>query len=657
MLKVISFKSLSFLNKYMGIIILIVLLVSSNNYTFAQSYSLTSSNKKALKYYDNAVSNYQYTDYDKAIEMLHKSIKYDNEFIEAWLLLGDAYTETDSKLEAISAYESAILIDSLFFPGAYYFLGNLNFDIGKYQEAVDNFAFLSSLPNVSDELLLLAYNRLLFAESAVKLVDNPTNVVLQHIATPVNTPNDEYINYVNTDKDYMMLTRRTVLERSYEAKPVYTEELLYSEHNDSLWNTPIAVNLPWKQNLDMGSLNLSADGRSMYFTGCYWPIGLGGCDLYVSQILGEKWLEPKNLGGSINTSNWESQPIISSDGKKLYFASKRKGGKGGSDIWMSIKLKNNSWSPPINLGDSINTSKDEMTPFLHADGRTLFFASTGHPGLGGYDLFISRQDELGRWSLAKNIGFPTNSRFNDINIFMSIDGEQSWISSDRAEGEGNMDIYTFSNYKELLPQKIMYVEGTVVDSLSMKPLKAKIQITNISTYDVVNTTFSDSITGDFLIVVYPGVNYAFNISKKGYLFFSESINIEDSVGLSIIKHQFKLSPFAKGNKLVMNNVFFKFNESELLHASTIELEKLVVVLKQNPDSQIEIVGHTDNIGNKTYNIELSLKRARSVGEYLISKGIKAERLFYVGLGATAPIASNNSDIGRAKNRRTEIIVK
>ena len=293
MLKVFLYKSLSFLNTHMGIMLVGMLLISSNNYTYAQSYPLSSSNKKALKYYDNALTRYQYTDYDNAIEMLHKSIKYDDEFIEAWLLLGDAYTEIDSKLEAISAYESAIHIDSSFFPGAYYFLGNLNFDIGKYQKAVDNFLFLSSLPNVSDELLILTYNRLLFASMAVKLVDNPIDVVIQNLDTTVNTHNDEYINYVNTDKDYMMLTKRTRMHSSLETRPVYKEELLYSKRSDSLWNTPIAVNLPWKHNLDMGSLNLSADGRSMYFTGCYWPIGLGGCDLYLSQILGEDWLEPK----------------------------------------------------------------------------------------------------------------------------------------------------------------------------------------------------------------------------------------------------------------------------------------------------------------------------------------------------------------------------
>jgi len=645
------------IGKIVGKISLSVLLILSSIVIFAQSYNLSSNNKKALKYYDAAVASYQDNDYTKTIGFLEKSLNFDKKFIEAWLLLGDAYAETNLKENAISAYESAILIDSSFFPATYYFLGNLYFEIGNYQKAADNFLVLNSLPDVSDELLLMAYKRLLFANAAVYLIENPVDVDIQIADTSINTPNDEYINYVNTDGDYMMLTRRSRLKSSFGAKRVYKEELIFSESNDSLWSIPVAVNMPWKQNMDMGSLNLSADGRSMYFTGCYWPDGLGGCDLYLSQNIGGEWLEPTNLGGGVNTSSWESQPIISSNGKKLYFASKRKGGKGGSDIWMSVKLDNNLWSRPINLGDSINTPKDEMAPFLHADGRTLFFSSTGHPGLGGYDLFVSRQDELGRWSLAKNIGFPTNSRYNEINIFVSIDGKQSWISSNRVGGEGNMDIYTFENYQEIIPQKIMYVEGVVVDSLTLKPLKAEIQITNLSTFEVVNTTYSDSVTGSFLIVVYPGIDYAFNISKKGYLFLSERINIVDTIGLGVVKQQFELSPFAKGNKLVMNNVFFKSNESELLPASTIELDRLVVVLKQNPMSQIEIIGHTDSIGNDKYNMILSLERAKSVGEFLISKGVDVNRLTYSGLGASMPIAANNTKQGRAKNRRTEIAVK
>ncbi len=640
-------------NKYLLIFIWVLAAIAS----LAQTHQLSSTNKKALKYYNKAVSQYQYNDFNEAINSLNNSIKHDKNFIEAWLLLGDSYIEVNSIKEAIKSYESAISIDSIFFPGVYYLVGNLNYKIGEYQKATDNYVRLSHMPNVSKELLILASERLIFASTAAKLVENPEPVLLENIGSPINTNNDEYINYLDSDNNFMMLTRRTQLENSVSSRPIYTEELLFSNRVDSLWDKPQAVDLPWKGELELGSLNISTDGRSMYFTGCYWPLGQGSCDLYVSHSVGDEWMRPKNLGRSINTSKWESQPIISSDSKKLFFASKRAGGKGGSDIWMSIKLKNNSWSPPINLGDSINTPKDEMSPFLHADGKTLFFSSTGHPGLGGYDLFVSRQDELGRWSLAKNIGYPTNSRFDDINIFMSIDGKKSWISSNRDVGNGNMDIYSFNNYQDILPKEVMYVEGTVVDKVTKEPLKAEVQITNLSTLEIINTTFSDSVSGSFLIIVYPGIDYAFNISKEGYLFLSENIKIKDSIAMKRIKQEFELSPIAKGNQLVMNNVFFKFNEFELLPSSFVELDKLTELLNQNPKSTIEIIGHTDSIGNDNYNISLSLKRAKSVGNYLIENGIKSERLSYKGMGSSLPLAPNISETGRAKNRRTEILIK
>jgi len=251
--------------------------------------------------------------------LLSKSLKHDKNFIEAWLLLGDSYIEVDSMLGAIYSYESAIYIDSTFFPAGYYFLGNMYYKIGEYQKAVDNYLHFSRQPNASKELLLLTYPRMILASKAVLIVENPVPVTIRNLGYPINTQNDEYINYVNTSSDYMMLTRRTHITNSQSNDPTYMEELLYSAYHDSAWENPTKVYLEWKDDLNMGSLSLSTDGRIMYFTGCYWPIGQGSCDLYASHSSGSHWLLPYNLGDNINTSNWESQPIISSDSKKIIF--------------------------------------------------------------------------------------------------------------------------------------------------------------------------------------------------------------------------------------------------------------------------------------------------------------------------------------------------
>ena len=306
---------------------------------------------------------------------------------------------------------------------------------------------------------------------------------------------------------------------------------------------------------------------------------------------------------------------------------------------------------------ALNTDKDEMAPFLHADGNTLFFSSKGHPGLGGYDLFISRADELGRWSLASNIGYPTNSRYNEIVMFSSIDGKSSWISSDRSGGKGNYDVYKFDNYNRIMPRNVMYVEGRVIDKESRLPLKARIEITNLNTSEIINTTVSDSINGEFLIVLYSGIDYAFNVSKNGYLFLSENINLQDSLEVGSLKKQFELSKLRVGSRLVLNNLFFEFNDYNLLASSTIELDKLADILIDRPELNIEVIGHTDSIGNPDYNMKLSGKRAESVGDFLINKGLLQNRVSCKAMGSTMPVADNNSEKGRAKNRRTEILIK
>ncbi len=638
------------------LIITLILIFLYMPFVFPQNYELTSNNKKAIKQYNIAIENYKNSYFDDAIVALEKSVNYDSNFLEAWLLMGDIYSDIHKLNDAIDSYNYALSIDSTFFPAVYYFLGNIYYEITDYENSTLSYKELLKFKSISDEIRSLATDKLLSSEIANELVNNPVGPEPKNIGYPVNTPNDEYINFVNTGFDKLMLTKRTKMPANYS--PQHKEELYVSNFGDSTWLKPKLVNLSWRNSgYNMGTINFSTDGRRMYFTGCYWPDSYGGCDIYYSQSLGDEWNEAVNIGGIINTPNWESQPIISSDGQKLFFASKRNGGKGGSDIWMSIRLKNNQWSPPINLGDSINTQKDEMAPFLHADGNTLFYASNGHPGLGGYDLFVSRLDEIGRWSKAENIGYPTNSTYNEITIFSSIDGKRSWISSDRVGGYGKFDIYYFDNYENIQPEKLMYVEGTIIDEETKKPLAAIAEITNLTTLEIINKTISDPITGKFLIILYPGIDYAFNISKKGYLFHSENINLKDTIGTESVKKKFELLPIKSGNQFVLNNVYFDFNKHTLLKPSFVELDKLVSLMDENPDISIEILGHTDNVGTEEYNTELSRKRSVAVGEYLLKKGISKVRLSYVAKGSNEPIASNETEVGRAKNRRTEIVIR
>ncbi|MCF6170054.1 MAG: OmpA family protein [Bacteroidales bacterium] len=622
----------------------------------AQQPQLTTDNKKALKRFEAAEVAYRQKAFSEAIISLKKALKSDNEFTEAWLLLGDAYAELSRKEEAVRAYEKAVAVDSAFFPGLYYFLGQLQYELGDYGQAVQSFRKLLNFPDITPGRRQRGQAGLEKACFALHAVQHPAGIQPENMGDSVNTTADEYINFVNETADRLVLTRKMNRKTEGAAARLFTETFFHAELINGEWALPSPLVLPWQQGLDVGGMSLSVDGRKMYFTGCYWPGGYGSCDLYVSSRQGQQWLEPSGLGAAINSPWWDSQPVISSDGKQLFFSSKRKGGKGGSDIWMSIKLPNGKWSPPLNLGDSINTSGDEMAPFLHADGQTLFFSSTGRPGLGGADLFVSRKNMAGQWSQAQNPGYPLNTKDNEINIFVSLDGDQAWISSDRDGGNGGFDIFNFQTNDEIRPEKVLFVKGVVMDLESGKLLGAKVVLTNLLNNRVEDSTNADPVSGEFLMVLHPGMDYAFNITKKNYLFYSKNLNLSTDGAGEHLQQTFRLTPLRKGAQITLENVFFDFNSARLKPASFAELNKLLEMLTQNKDLRLLIAGHTDSIGDATYNQKLSADRAFVVYNFLVSRGIEADRLEYKGFGATRPVASNTSEEGRKKNRRTEVRV-
>lgn len=638
-----------------SIFVLIVLLSQFCSIT-AQQSQLSSENKKALKYYQAAELAYRQKELMPAVESLQKAVKKDPDFIEAWLLLGDSFSELSQKQEAVIAYKEAIRIDPDFFPQVYYFLGKLKFDFGNYEQSANYFDKLLSYPKItikSRQLGEMALKRAKFSSHAIQ---NPTSLNPENIGDSINTLADEYVNFVNETADQIMLTRKVSLGTDMDTERLFAEGFYNSVLKKKNWSQPEQLSLSWQENLDLGGMSISVDGRKMYFTGCHWPIGFGSCDLYVSYRKGYLWEAPINLGTYVNSQWWDSQPVISANGKQLFFSSKRSGGKGGADIWMSVKLPAGKWSPPINLGDSINTSGDEMAPFLHADGKTLFFSSTDGEGLGGFDLFVSRKDFAGQWSKAQNIGYPINTKNNEINIFISLDGSKAWISSDREGGNGGFDIYSFQTNAHIKPEKVLFVKGVVSDKLSNKLLEAKIELTNLLNNRIEDSTTSDPLTGEFMMVLHPGTDYAFNISKKGYLFYSSNLNLKDTTAANYIQQTFKLTPQKRGEQFILNNIFFDFNSANLKAASQTELIKLFELLQQNKSLRIRITGYTDNIGETTYNQKLSTERAFAVYSYLIKNGVKANRLEYKGFGDSRPLSSNETEEGRSINRRTEVEV-
>jgi outer membrane protein OmpA-like peptidoglycan-associated protein len=399
--------------------------------------------------------------------------------------------------------------------------------------------------------------------------------------------------------------------------------------------------------------NISQYGRLLIFYGCNRAVGSGSCDLYISYYTKEGWSEALNLGNRINTDQWESQPSLSPDKRDLYFASSRFGGFGGIDLYVAHMQPNGQWSEPQNLGPQINTAGDETEPFIHADNQTLYFASNGLPGYGGEDLFFIRKDSAGKWGQPQNLGYPINTVNNDGTLCIAADGSTTYFASDRSDSKGGLDIYSFEMRPGMRPAKTLWIKGKVFDKKTEKGLPSAVELIDLATKQVLSKVQTDE-TGNYLITLPVGKDYAFNVARKGYLFYSDNFSLKQKASDSTYEKNIPLQPIEVSAAVVLNNIFFDYNKFDLKPESQVELDQVVQLLKDNPTVKIEIAGHTDNIGSDADNLKLSQNRAKAVVVYLNNKGITGGRLSYKGFGAAQPVADNKTEEGRAKNRRTEL---
>jgi len=392
----------------------------------------------------------------------------------------------------------------------------------------------------------------------------------------------------------------------------------------------------------------------LVFTGCNRPNGAGSCDIYISYFTPQGWSEAINMGNKINTEEWESQPCLSPDKRDIYFASRRPGGFGGADIYVSHLQANGRWSDAENLGPSINTTGDEQCPFIHADNQTLYFTSNVLPGYGDEDLFVVRKSDNGSWEIPKNLGYPINTIDREGTLFIAADGKTAYYASDRAAGKGGLDIYSFDLREDVRPSKTLWVKGKVFDKKTSEGLPSAVELIDLNSKQLISKVQTDE-KGNYLITLPVGKDYAFNVNRKGYLFFSDNFSLTTTSPDSTEKN-IPLQPIEVNASVVLKNIFFDINKYEIKTTSQVELDKIVQLLTDNPTVKIQLAGHTDNIGNAADNLKLSENRSKAVINYLVNKGIDAKRLSPKGYGASQPVADNKTEEGRAINRRTELKV-
>jgi outer membrane protein OmpA-like peptidoglycan-associated protein/Tol biopolymer transport system component len=616
----------------------------------AQSFHTSSS--KAMKQYNEGVKSFDYFYFDDAERYLKEAISIDKDFYEAYVALGDLLIKQHRFAEAASCYRNAVRIDSLFYKPVFFNYARAEMMSGDYASALMHYKVYLEQKGMSKKNSAVAAFNIKNCEFAIEAVKNPVPFSASSVGKGINTTDDEYWPSITADGETMMFTRQANPRNTSGFMGLSQEDFYISRYSDNKWQQAYNAGAPLNTIHNEGAQSLSSDGSYMFFAACDRSEGLGSCDIYFSRNNGERWSKPVNLQSPVNTPGWESQPSISSDGKTLFFSSNRPGGMGGKDIWFSRLNDQNKWQDPVNPGSSVNTSGDEMSPFIHFDGRTLYFASDGREGMGGFDIFVTRLNSDSTWSVAENLGYPINTYNDEMGLVIESQGKKAYFSSVRDLANGK-DIFFFELYEEARPTPVSYLKGKVFDKETGKMLKADYELINLSTGKITIKNSTDD-NGNFLVCLPFGNNYGINISKPGYLFYSESFMFEGihSVAEPYVKRIY-LSPIKVGETMRLANVFYEIDSWELKKESITELDNLADLLMENKNLVLEIGGYTDSTGTDEHNLLLSSKRALSVVNYLVKKGINPGRLRYKGYGNSSPVGSNVTEEGRRLNRRTE----
>jgi len=614
--------------------------------------------KKAIKLFEQAKNAYESNLFSKSLLLLDGVLSIDSSFLEVYMLKSDIYQELDSIYPQIKSVESALKINPEKNSKLYFVLGNAYYRSGAYQKASD--AYQNYLKRVKSDAPFIARARQnsIKCQGAINLLKHPVPFESVNLGENINSEDDEYWPSITVDGKTIIFTRLVGSKSFIGQRRSLAQEDFYTSHlENNIWQPgePLSsINTVYNE----GAQTISTDGKLLFFTACTRNDGRGSCDIYFSRNKDGEWSVPQNAGEPVNSPSWESQPSISANGETLYFVSNRKGGKGGNDIW---KCNLNGfyewgmprWGVPVNLGDSINTHGNEMSPFIHSDGKTLYFASDYWPGMGGYDIFYSRQKNDSVWTQPKNIGYPINSYKDEQGLVVDATGKNAYYSSDRPGSKG-MDIYSFELHSDARPSPVSYIKGKVFDDISGLPLCAKVELIDLDDSASVIKGESCWERGEFLMCLPLGKEYAFNVSKEGYLFYSDNIQVKEKTGIiDPYILEIKMKKIQIGGTVVLRNVFFDTGSYELLPRSKVELRKLIDFLEMNKTLFIEIEGHTDNVGSEEMNQKLSESRAKEVYDYLVNYGIEKNRMIFRGYGFLKPISSNESDEGRALNRRTE----
>lgn len=615
----------------------------------AQWYDPEKVNKKAREIYalgyDEAVEG----KYKESLAHLAEALKADPKYVDVYLSRAGIYANMRNYKASVADFETGFQMDKLY-SETYLLPYSISLaGAGEFIKALEAVTKFLATPKLNEQSIKAGQYRKSVYEFAINYQKKQTADAYvfspKNLGDSINSIGQEYFPSLTIDGSKMIYTRRENND----------EDFYESDFINGKWTRALPLGGKINTNLNEGAQNISQDGNWLIFTGCNYPEGAGSCDLYISyRTKNGRWTEPENMG-AINTEFWESSPSLSPDKRDLYFASRRPGGFGGEDIWVSHRAQNGTWSKSENLGSTINTDGNESCPFIHADNQTLYFNSNGHMGYGKTDLFMAKKSISEGWDEPLNLGYPINTIDDEGSLIVSSDGTTSYYASEGGDSRGGLDLYSFQLRNDIKALKTLWVKGKVFDKKTSQGLPSSVELTDINTGKQISRLQTDE-DGNYLVTLPVGKDYAFNVNRKGYLFYSDNFSMINNFPDSPLVVNIPLQPIEKGASIVLKNIFFDNKAFALKKESMDELDKVVALLNENPKLGIQINGYTDNVGKPADNLLLSMNRAKSVTAYIQSKGIDAKRLLAKGFGETLPMSSNSTEEGRAQNRRTELTI-
>lgn len=550
-------------------------------------------------------------------------------------------------------------------------LGDYYYSLKEYGKAKPYYQTILNSPKAYKKDERKAYDRIQNIDAYFKLLQDTVPFNPELVVGPA-TQRDEYLPMLSPDNKYLYFTRKMPDETKGSLDNGDKELFIVSRQiAKDKFSGGIPMPSPFNLGQFQGGVSISVNNKIIFITIVEVipyrgknPYGRGkmfdNADIYFSELIDGEWTKLQSIGSNINTEiTWEAQPSISADNKTLFFTRVTDPFAPNMDIYKSERQPNGLWGDPINLGETINTPLgDEKSPFIHSDSYTLYFSSTGHLGLGGYDIFYSKIDpQTNQFSKPINIGYPINTENDEHGFIVNRDGDKAYFGSSDTETK-DLNIYSFDLYEKARPQKVVFVNGEILNNKGEVPEGAQVMLKNTKTNREVEGVI-DQNTGEYVAVmtVDKDEDIMLTAKKKGYAFSSQLISSNEIVvGKPVKTEKLEIKPIEVGEAYRINNINFATNSFEITPEITLVLNEFLTFLKENPTVKIAIHGHTDNVGDTKENLVLSQNRAKEVYNYLILEDIEPKRLSYKGFGSSKPIDNNKTEEGRAKNRRTEFVV-